>query len=146
MQKWPDLVGPHTCIESPSKLLPSGRAEIRKCSGPRAPWGKSCKSICDWPHPRRRPNKSRRTRSALSNRRSGVTNCIPFWFLQTRINVKSVGFLHSHLSKRSSDLKQNGTQGKTPFSSTVFHTLSHGVIRFVASVSSRNHLLAGWNS
>ena len=43
--------------------------------------------------------------------------------------------LVAHLSKHPSDLKQNGTQEKTPFSSTVFHALSHGVIRFVASVS-----------
>ena len=50
---------------------------------------------------------------------------------------------YTHLSKRPSDLKQNGTQEKTPFSSTVFHTLSYGVIRFVASVSSKNHLLTG---
>ena len=28
-----------------------------------------------------------------------------------------------HLSKRPSDLKQNGTQEKTPLSGTVFHTL-----------------------
>ena len=55
-------------------------------------------------------------------------------------------FGKTHLSKHSSDLKQNGTQEKTPFSSTVFHALSHGVIRFVASVSSKNHLLTGWNS
>ena len=48
-----------------------------------------------------------------------------------------------HLSKRPSDRKQNGTQEKTLFSSTVFHALSHGVIRFVASVSSKNHLLTG---
>ena len=46
-------------------------------------------------------------------------------------------FYISHLSKYPSDLKQNGTQEKTPFSSTVFHTLSHSVIRFVASVSSK---------
>ena len=45
----------------------------------------------------------------------------------------------SHLAKRLSDLKQNGTQAKTPFSGTVFHTLSHGVLRFVASVSFKNH-------
>ena len=45
----------------------------------------------------------------------------------------------SHLAKRLSDLKQNGTQEKTPFSGTVFHTLSHGVLRFVASVSFKNH-------
>ena len=48
-----------------------------------------------------------------------------------------------HLSKRSSDLKQNGTQEKTPCSSTVFNTLSHGVICFVASVSSKNPP-SGW--
>ena len=58
--------------------------------------------------------------------------------------VRSEGFKYpSHLSKQSSDLKQNGTQEKTPFSGTVFNTLSHGVIRFVASVSSKNHLLTG---
>ena len=45
----------------------------------------------------------------------------------------------SHFAKRPSDLKQNGTQEKTPFSGTVFHTLSHGVLRFVASVSFKNH-------
>ena len=50
-----------------------------------------------------------------------------------------------HLSKRPSDLKQNGTQEKTPFSGTVFHTLSHGVLRFVASVSFKNHWIeAPW--
>ena len=54
--------------------------------------------------------------------------------------------LYAHLSKRQSDLKQNGTQEKTQFSSTVFNTLSHDVICFVASVSSKKHLLAGWNS
>ena len=51
----------------------------------------------------------------------------------------------SHLAKRPSDLKQNGTQEKTPFSGTVFHTLSHGVLRFVASVSFKNHWIeAPW--
>ena len=102
MQKWPDLVGPHTCIESPSKLLLSGRAEIRKCSGPRAPWGKSCKSICDWPHPQRRPNKSRRTRSALSNGRSGVTYCIPFcWIFTNKYQCKKWGFFTFSQSRLS---------------------------------------------
>ena len=38
----------------------------------------------------------------------------------------------AHLAKRPSDLKQNGTQEKIPFSGTVFHTLSHNVLRFVA--------------
>ena len=57
--------------------------------------------------------------------------------------VEEISHNLSHLSKQPSDLKQNGTQEKTPFSSTVFHALSHGVIRFVASVSSKNHLLTG---
>ena len=43
-----------------------------------------------------------------------------------------------HLSKRPSDLKQNGTQEKTPFPSPFFNILSHGVVRFVASISSKN--------
>ena len=34
---------------------------------------------------------------------------------------------------------KNGTQEKTQLSGTVFHTLSHGVLRFVASVSFKNH-------
>ena len=45
----------------------------------------------------------------------------------------------THLSKRPSDLKQNGTLEKTQFSSTVFHTLSHGAFRFVASVNFKYH-------
>ena len=49
----------------------------------------------------------------------------------------------THLAKCPSDLKQNGTQENTPFSATVFHTLSHGVLRFVASVSSKK--LTGLN-
>ena len=53
--------------------------------------------------------------------------------------------LTSHLSKCPSDLKQNGTQENTPFSSTVFNTLSHGVIHFVSSGSSKKHLLTGWD-
>ena len=44
----------------------------------------------------------------------------------------------AHLSKRPSDLKQNDTQEKTPFSDTVFNTHSHGVVNFVASVSPKN--------
>ena len=50
------------------------------------------------------------------------------------VNVLEV----AHLSKLPSDLRQNGTQEKTPFSGTVFHTLSCGVLRFVASVSPKN--------
>ena len=52
-------------------------------------------------------------------------------------------FCKAHLSKRPSDMKQNGTQEKTPFSSTVFNALSHGVIRFDASVSSKKPP-SGW--
>ena len=46
---------------------------------------------------------------------------------------------NTHFAKRPSDLEQNGTQEKTQFSGTVFHTLSHGVLRFVASVGFKNH-------
>ena len=49
--------------------------------------------------------------------------------------------VQTHLSKRLGGLKLNGTQEKTPFSGTVFHILSHGVIGFVVSVNSKNHLL-----
>ena len=49
----------------------------------------------------------------------------------------------AHLSKRMSHLKHNGTQEKAPFSVAVFNTLSPGVIGFVVSVSSKNHLLTG---
>ena len=58
--------------------------------------------------------------------------------------LKSGGRFHStHLSKRLSDLKHNDTQEKAPFSVAVFNTLSPGVISFVVSVSSKNHLLTG---
>ena len=43
------------------------------------------------------------------------------------------------LAKRPSDLKQNGIQEKIPFSGTVFHTPSHGVLHFVASFSFKSH-------
>ena len=42
-----------------------------------------------------------------------------------------------HFSKHLSDPKLNGTQEKTPFSGTFFHTLSHGVLRFGASFASK---------
>ena len=45
----------------------------------------------------------------------------------------------AHLSKGPSDLEQNGTQEKTPFSGPVFHGLSRGVVRFVPTVSFWNH-------
>ena len=48
-------------------------------------------------------------------------------------------FYVTHLSKGPSDLKQNGTQEKTPFSGTVFHGLSCGVVIFVPTVSFWNH-------
>ena len=43
-----------------------------------------------------------------------------------------------HLSKGSSGHKQKCTPFLTPFSSTVFHALSHGLIHFVRSVSFEN--------
>ena len=71
------------------------------------------------------------------------------WSFQKRLQKVSADTLHgiglTHLSERPSNLKQNGTQEKTPFSGTVFHTLSHGVLRFVASVSFKNHWIeAPW--
>ena len=47
--------------------------------------------------------------------------------------------IKAHLSKGPSDLKQNGTQEKTPFSGTVSHCLSCGVVLFVPTVSFWNH-------
>ena len=41
----------------------------------------------------------------------------------------------THLSKGPSGQKQKCTRFLTPFSGTVFHALSHGVIHFVRSVS-----------
>ena len=52
--------------------------------------------------------------------------------------TKFLMFFHlvsSYLSKGSSDLKENGTKEKKPFSGPNLHFLSHGVIRFVAIVS-----------
>ena len=54
--------------------------------------------------------------------------------------------MHCNIHSCCDILQQNGTQEKVPSSSTVFDTLSHGVIYFVASVGSENHLLASWNS
>ena len=55
-------------------------------------------------------------------------------------------FCLTHHSKRTCDLKQNGTQEKAPFSGIVFCALALGVVCFVPSVSSRNHFLIGQNS
>ena len=46
--------------------------------------------------------------------------------------------MKAYLAKHPSALKQNCTQEKTPFSGTVLHTLSHGVLRFVVSVENLN--------
>ena len=60
---------------------------------------------------------------------------------------KSILILYyKHLSKRTCDLKQNGTQEKAPFSVIVFCALALGVVCFVPSVSSRNHFLIGQSS
>ena len=45
----------------------------------------------------------------------------------------------AHLSKSPSDLKQNGTQEKAPFSGAVFHAFSGGVDCFALTVSFWNH-------
>ena len=48
---------------------------------------------------------------------------------------KNPYFNKPHLSKAMSGFKQKYTQFPTSFSGTVFHALSHGLIRFVWSVS-----------
>ena len=50
-----------------------------------------------------------------------------------------------HLSKGTSGCQQKCTQFLTLFSGTVFHALSHGVIRFARSASPRNYFLIGEN-
>ena len=74
-------------------------------------------------------------------RKSQIYHILKLWSVCLKNeNAKSLDLQHStHLAKNPSHLKQNGTQEKTPFSGTVFHTLSHGVLSFVASVSSKNH-------
>ena len=47
---------------------------------------------------------------------------------------------YSHFAKRLRDLKQNGTQKKTPFSGTVFNTLSHGVVALLRVVAQKTTL------
>ena len=51
----------------------------------------------------------------------------------------------SHLSKHLSDLKENGTQKSHQFLTQFFNTLPHGVVCFITSGSSKNHLLTGWD-
>ena len=50
---------------------------------------------------------------------------------------------HTHLSKDTSGCKQKCTQFLTLFSGTVFHALSHDVIRLAWSVIPRNHWFLG---
>ena len=86
--------------------------------------------------------------SEVTSLRSSMENALNrldyyHYHIETDVKILEGSFrfriLKSHLSERSSHLKKNGTQGKTPFSGTVFHTFSHGVLRFVASVSFKNH-------
>ena len=56
-----------------------------------------------------------------------------------RSELVSLSTLLTHLAKRPSDPKRKGAQEKTPFSETVFHIRSHGVLHFVVSVGFRNH-------
>ena len=58
----------------------------------------------------------------------------------------SLMLMGSHLSKSTSDLKQNANQLVAPFFGEIFHTLSQGVICLVPTVSSRTQFLRGWNS
>ena len=46
----------------------------------------------------------------------------------------------SHFSKGLSDLKQDGRHGKEPHSGTIFHALLHFLMRFVASVGSKDEI------
>ena len=68
--------------------------------------------------------------------------CFFFYLVVSAKGLPKKGYPSLHLSKRLNDLIQNCAQEKTPFSFTVFNTLSHGVNRFVA----KKNLLAGWNS
>ena len=53
-----------------------------------------------------------------------VSNALLFWWEERdKIIVGSLKFYTSHLSKRPSDLKQNGTQEKKTFSGPLFHAL-----------------------
>ena len=63
---------------------------------------------------------------------------------KTHAENETIGAIDpSHLSKGLSYLKQKCTQLPTPFSGTVSNALTLGVIRFVQSVSLRNHFLVG---
>ena len=53
--------------------------------------------------------------------------------------MKFVNNRYHIFPKGPTDLRQNGTQEKKLFSGSVFHALSHGMNRFVASVSFKNH-------
>ena len=68
-----------------------------------------------------------------------ILNDLPTSCKKIIFQRKLVGWCNTHLAKHPSNLKQNGTQEMTPFSGTVFHTLSYGVIRFVAIVSFKYH-------
>ena len=65
----------------------------------------------------------------------GSWNCVHLW-----VNALSSQQLNkTHLSKRRSDLRYNGTHEKKPFSASDFHALPFAVFRFVASVSFNNY-------
>ena len=67
-----------------------------------------------------------------------IEQILHFVYYWAKVGPAWVGII-AHFSKRPSDLKLNGTQEKTPFSGTVFHTLSHDVVHFVASGSFKSH-------
>ena len=61
------------------------------------------------------------------------------YYIPTSPKTQYLGaFTTAHLSNGRSGRKQKCTQLPTPFSGTVFHTVSHGTIHFVWSVSFQN--------
>ena len=68
------------------------------------------------------------------------------WYYYSRVGLHFLSMSHSHLSKDKSGCKQKYTQFLTLSSGTVFHALSHDVIRFARSVSPKKHFLTGRDS
>ena len=58
---------------------------------------------------------------SLTQAPSSAHLTVSMYLCSSRSNARGESWT-PHLSKRPGDLKQNGTQEKTPFSGTVFHT------------------------
>ena len=66
-----------------------------------------------------------------------------YWWWTSRFRILGIDdWLETHFSKGTGAFKQNGAHEKKSFPEPTFHGLSCGVIRLVAIVSSKNHLLA----